>query len=120
MRKEPAFDRIVFTSVARQVSDSDRDTNRIAQLLYVKFEQIAVRGVASSAVAQQQDAGGTRVALIANAIPVPTQAIGGNAAELAPAAATQLPLRVKIGSFAQLATQKLLSRSAMIRFLLNR
>lgn len=55
VRKEAAFDRVILAAVARQVSDSDRHTNRIAQLLKVVLEQVTVRGIASSAIAQQQD-----------------------------------------------------------------
>lgn len=82
MRKESAFDWVVFATVARQVSDPDRDANRIAQLLQVILEQITIRSVASPAVAQQQDAVGIGVALLADAIPIPTQTIDGELARI--------------------------------------
>lgn len=56
--------------------------NRIAQVLKVVLEKITVRGVASSTIAQQQDTAGICVALFANAIPVPMQAVGGELARI--------------------------------------
>lgn len=80
MRKESTFDRVVFAAVTRQVSHSDWYADRAAQFLQVVLEQVAVRRVASSAVAQQQNACGFCVALFTNAIPVPTQTVGGKLA----------------------------------------
>lgn len=64
------------------MSDTDRDANRIAQFLQVVLEQITICSVAASTVAQQQDAGRIGIALLANAIPIPTQAISGKLASV--------------------------------------
>lgn len=80
MRKESAFNWVVLAAVTRQVGHPDRHPDRLAQLLEVILEQISIRGIASAAITQKQDTGGIAVALLADAVPIPTQTVGGKLA----------------------------------------
>ena len=52
----------------------------VHQFLQVVFEEVLIGGVAATAVAQQQDRGRGGIAALADAVPVPAQAVAGELA----------------------------------------
>ena len=77
MGEKAAFDGIVFRAVAWIVCHANRLADRIRQLLQIGFDNVLRRRVASTTVEEQQDRRGMRIALLANAIPVPEEAVAG-------------------------------------------
>lgn len=77
MRKEAAFDRIVFGTVARIVSHPNHHPGTVGNRLKIMLEDVSVRRVAAATIHQQQHRTGVGIALFADAVPVPADAVTG-------------------------------------------
>ena len=75
MREESTFDWIVFRTVTRIVGHADFHADGVAELLKVILHDVLIRGVASTAVKQQQDGSCIGITLSPDPVPVPHQTV---------------------------------------------
>ena len=75
MGKEAAFDRVELRAVAGVVRHSDCDSQIVDEILQILLEEVLCRGIATAAVAQQEDRRGVRVASLTDAVPVPAETV---------------------------------------------